>query len=132
MDRLQKLFTGAGALVEFVFLTAFGLARRPAQATAAYCCVVIGHLLHGSGFYTNFQDVGGRDSALLWAISNPLANIPGLVAPIVSAFWARRLGSFQFPLFFTAALMQLSAGFFFVRFASATPAREILDASATE
>ena len=129
---MQKLFTGAGALVEFVFLTAFGLARRPTQATAAYCCVVIGHLLHGSGFYTNFQDVGGRDSALLWAISNPLANIPGLVAPIVSAFWTRRLGSFQFPLFFTAALMQLSAGFFFMRFASATPAREILDASATE
>ena len=23
--------------------------------------------LSGSGFYTNFQDVGGEDSALLWA-----------------------------------------------------------------
>lgn len=127
LATVQKLFTGFGAVLEFVFLTAFAVAKRPMQATVAYCCVVVGHLLHGSGFYTNFQDVGGKDSAILWAVSNPLANIPGLVAPILSTFWTRRLGSFQFPLFFTAALMQLSAGVLFVRFASATPARDTID-----
>jgi hypothetical protein len=73
---------------------------------------------------------------------------------MASAFWVARVGQFQFPLFFTAAvrpppppppppplhgrrrsrptgraqLMQLSAGVFFCRAASATPARELLAA----
>ena len=47
LRRVQKLFTGLGAGFEFVFLTVFALAKRPATATAAYYMVMVGHLLHG-------------------------------------------------------------------------------------
>ena len=77
--RIQKGFTVAGASLEVIFLTLFASVqllpswRSPLAATASCCGVMAGHLCHGSGLYTNYQDVGGVDSSIIISVCNPVS-----------------------------------------------------------
>ena len=125
--RIQKVMSWAGGVVEAVFFVWFGRCRTSFSATVAWCGVVIGHLLHGSGFYTNYEDIGGPDAAILWACDNTLASLPGFVSPMIAAAIFRRTGSYT-GLFDLSAAMQISLALFFGACASTTPARELLAA----
>lgn len=118
-------FIHSGGVVEAVCLVTFGRCTTAAAATLAWCGVVIGHLLHGSGFYTNYEDIGGEDAAILWACDNTLASLPGLVSPMVAAAIHARTGSYT-GLFDLCAAMQISLAVFFGTCASTRKARDLL------
>ena len=119
---IQKLFTMSGAAIEAVFLCAFAAVlwvprlRSPLYATLAYCGVIVGHLCHASGLFTNYQDVGGpvsaarpprpsvaraelslahlaQDSSVIISVCNPLANVAGILVPAGARFFTQRSGS---------------------------------------
>jgi hypothetical protein len=123
--RIQKAMSICGGVVEAVFMLMFGRCKSASVATAAWCGIVIGHLLHGSGFYTNYEDIGGPDAAILWACDNTLASLPGLVSPVVAAAIFKRTGSYTL-LFDLCAAMQISLACFFGSCASTTTARTLL------
>ena len=123
--RIQKLMTTLGSIIEAVSLVAFGKCRTPVPATIAWCGVVVGHLLHGSGFFTNYEDVGGPDSAILWSVGNPLASLPGYLSPMIAAAIKAATGKYDM-LFNIAAVGQLSIAVFFGLCGSCVPARNIL------
>ena len=115
-----------GGVVEAFFFFVFGRCKSASIATVAWCGIVIGHLLHGSGFYTNYEDIGGPDAAILWACDNTLASLPGLVSPLVAAAIFKRTGSYTM-LFDVCAAMQISLAWFFGTCASTTTARTLLE-----
>ena len=120
---IQKLFTMSGAAIEALFLCAFAAVlwvprlRSPLYATLAYCGVIVGHLCHASGLFTNYQDVGGpvsttrpprplsvarsdlslahlaQDSSVIISVCNPLANVAGILVPAGARFFTQRSGS---------------------------------------
>ena len=61
----------------------------------------------GSGFFTNYEDVGGPDSAILWAVGNPLASLPGYFSPIIAAAIKSSTGQYN-GLFNLTAALQIS------------------------
>ena len=124
--RIQKAMSVCGAVIEAAFMLAFGRCKSASFATVAWCGIVVGHLLHGSGFYTNYEDIGGPDAAILWACDNTLASLPGLVSPIVAAAILKRTGSYTL-LFDLCAAMQISLACFFGSCASTTTARTLLN-----
>lgn len=123
--RIQKVMTAAGGLVEAGFMLLFGRCSSAISATVAWCGIVVGHLLHGSGFYTNYEDIGGPDSAILWACDNSLASLPGLVSPMIAATIFSRTGRYT-GLFDLCAVLQISSAAFFATCASTTQARKLL------
>jgi ACS family sodium-dependent inorganic phosphate cotransporter len=123
--RIQKMMTISGAVVQALSLVWFGRCRRAVPAVLAWCGVTVGHLLHGSGFFTNYEDVGGPDSAILWSVGNPLASLPGYVAPLLAAAIRSATGRYNH-LFNLAASLQLSVAVFFGCCGSTTPARQLL------
>ena len=80
---------------------------------------------HGSGFSANYLEVGGKDTALMYAVGNSIASIPGLVLPSVGLLLVKRSGSYV-PLFGGCGLLTLLAGLYFNATASVRPARELL------
>ena len=123
--KIQKIMSISGGLVEAVFMLSFGRCKSAVSATVAWCGIVIGHLLHGSGFYTNYEDIGGPDAAILWACDNTLASLPGYVSPMLAAMIMRRTGSYTL-LFDLCAAMQISLAIFFGTCATTTTARTLL------
>eukprot|EP01043_Picozoa_sp_COSAG02_P006725 COSAG02_NODE_194_length_29788_cov_20.044090_11_plen_435_part_00 len=127
--RIQKAMTVVAVSFEVVFLSLFAAVqlipawRSPIAATLACCGVMAGHVCHGSGVYTNYQDVGGEDSSIIVSVCNPLANIAGVAVPAGAAHFARTRGSVA-PYFVLAAFGQAVAGVHFCFFASVRPARE--------
>ena len=127
--RIQKGMTVAAVSLEVVFLSVFAAVqmipswRSPVAATLACCGVMAGHVCHGSGVYTNYQDVGGSDSSIIISVCNPLANIAGVAVPAGATYFARTRGLVA-PYFLLAALGQAVAGLHFCAFASVRPARE--------
>ena len=118
--KAHHISPGVGALVEAVSLVSFGRCREAMRATICWCGVTVGHLLHGSGFFTNYEDVGGPDSAILWSVGNPLASVPGLIAPMLAASIKATTGKYN-ALFYLVAILQVSVGAVFAAFASVTP-----------
>jgi hypothetical protein len=55
-----------------------------ALATAVACTVTAGHLVHWSGFYQNYHDVGGPDTAIIFSVANTVANPSGVLIPLVA------------------------------------------------
>ena len=49
---------------------------------------------------------GGPDAAIIESVMNPIANLPGLVGPLLATFFLRRFGS-RMPLFTLAAACQV-------------------------
>lgn len=43
----------------------------------------MGQGIHHSGFSTNLLEVGGEDAAMVNAVANMLANVPGFVVPLL-------------------------------------------------
>eukprot|EP01052_Picozoa_sp_SAG31_P036486 SAG31_NODE_4561_length_3136_cov_4.102733_2_plen_192_part_00 len=122
---VQKIMTGVGGAIEAVFLLLLTAARTPTQFVAAWCGVMIGHCCHDHGFESNKSTSGGPDAAIIESVMNPIANIPGLVGPLIAGFFLRRFGS-RMPLFKVAALCQASAAVVFWRWAAAKPARDLV------
>ena len=129
--RIQKTMSGVAAAIEAAgqaFLAATILVpslRSPVLATAASCAVTIGHLIHWSGFYQNYHDVGGPDTALVFSVANCVANGAGVLIPLAANLFLRRTGSYA-PLFLSCAVGEALGGLAFVRLASTTPARDTL------
>jgi hypothetical protein len=46
--------------------------------------VTAGHLVHWSGFYQNYHDVGGPDTAIIFSVANTVANPSGVLIPLVA------------------------------------------------
>ena len=153
--RVQKVMTAIGGCTEALFLLLLTAARSPWQFVSAWCGVIVGHCCHDHGFESNkstsvrcansapapsyssygpglnqlLMDVwqGGPDAAIIESVMNPIANVPGLVGPLLATFFLRRFGS-RMPLFALAALCQASAAAVFCRWASDRPARDIVTA----
>jgi glutaredoxin len=130
---IRKLATAVASVLQSSFAILFGMTRSPVMAAIYYNLVVGVYGIHHAGFSSNLIEVGGEDTAIMNAIANNLANVPGFLSPIVGAWLRARPtvgggpGSLM-PLFVFSALFQLCAGLSFGMFASIVPAREILAA----
>eukprot|EP01051_Picozoa_sp_SAG22_P000662 SAG22_NODE_19_length_32182_cov_39.206963_19_plen_229_part_00 len=109
----------AGALLLFV------LARTPMVATVGYFFLRLGQCFHGSGANASYLEVGGPDTAILMAVGNTLASIPGMVIPPLGVYLKRRTGSW-IPLFSLAAAVQFVAAGMYSKDCSLEPARDIV------
>lgn len=123
--RIQKVATGVGGAVEAVFLLLLTAARTPRQFVSAWCGVIVGHCFHDHGFESNKSTSGGPDAAIIESVMNPIANIPGLVGPLLATFFLNRFGS-RMPLFTLAAACQAGAALVFCKYAVHKPARDLL------
>jgi hypothetical protein len=109
------------------FLVLFSLARTPAAAALAYAGITGGHCFRGSGASANYYEVGGRDTAMINAVGNTFANVPGIVAPGLGLFLLQWTGSWR-PLFWLTAALQCLTGLAFGKLASISDARTLLAA----
>ena len=107
------------------FLVLFSLARSPSAAALAYAGITGGHCFRGSGASANYYEVGGRDTAMINAVGNTFANIPGIIAPGLGLFLLQRTGSWV-PLFWLTAALQCLTGLVFGKLASISDARTLL------
>ena len=128
---IRRASTAIASILQSLCAILFGLTSSPGLAALYYNMVVGLYGIHHSGFSSNLIEVGGEDTAIMNAIANNLANIPGFLAPIAGAMLrARRTpdgkpGSLM-PLFAFSAFFQLLGGLSFGLCASVRPAREIL------
>lgn len=128
---IRKGASTLAAASQSVSIVLFGLARTPLAAMLAYCGVVGGGCLHNSGYGPNYLEVGGPDTGVVSAVGNTLANVPGMLGPIV-AVWAVKEMSDRaswMPFFVATAGIQVVAGAFFQLCASIRPARDMLVAA---
>jgi len=107
------------------FLLLFSLARTPRTAALAYAGITGGHCFRGSGASANYYEVGGRDTAMINAVGNTFANIPGIIAPGLGLFLFQWTGSWM-PLFWLTAALQCATGLAFGKLASTSDARSLL------
>lgn len=84
---------------------------------------VAGQCFHGSGANASYLEVGGKDTAVLMAVGNTLATIPGMIAPPLK-LWLMRLTGSWMPLFSLAAAWQVAAAIFYAHCISLRPARD--------
>ena len=125
MCVVQKKMNLAGSAVQAVCTLLFAVSPTALLACAANCGVQVGSSLQGSGYSANYYEVGGPDTALLYAVGNALASIPGLVLPPLGLLIFTRTGSY-FPLFGLCAAITMSTGLLFQRVASLSSGRELL------
>ena len=123
--QIRKRFSMLGTVTQAVSALLFVLAPTPLLACAASCCQYVGQSFHGSGFSANYLEVGGKDTALMYAVGNSIASIPGLVLPSVGLLLVKRTGSYL-PLFGGCGLLTFLAGLYFHATVSVRPARELL------
>ena len=107
------------------FLVLFGLAQSPLAAAVAYAGITGGHCFRGSGASANYYEVGGRDTAMINAVGNTVANVPGILAPALGLWLLQRTGSWL-PLFWLTAALQCLTGLAFGGLASLSDARTLL------
>ena len=74
------------------------------------------------------HQVGGPDTAVLFSVANTVANMSGVVIPVVANAFRRRTGSYA-SLFVLCAAMEAVGGLLFCKLASVTVARDTLVAS---
>ena len=94
----------------------FGAARTPLGAACGLMLKEASSLCYGTGVAVNYLEVGGQNTALLKAVGNTLANVPGWLIPLAGV-WLRRLtpsGSWL-PLFCGSAALHVVAGLHFLR-----------------
>lgn len=72
-----------------------------------------------------WDQVGGPDTAVIFSVANTVANMSGVVIPIVANVFRRRTGSYA-PLFAVCAAMEAAGGLLFCKLASVSPARDAL------
>lgn len=123
--QIRKKMNLAGSVVQAVCTLLFAVSPTALLACAANCGVQVGSSLQGSGYSANYYEVGGPDTALLYAVGNALASIPGLVLPPLGLLIFTRTGSY-FPLFGLCAAITVSTGLLFQRVASLSSGRELL------
>jgi ACS family sodium-dependent inorganic phosphate cotransporter len=129
---IRKGASTLAAATQAVSIVLFGLARTPFAAMLAYCGVVGGGCLHNSGYAPNYLEVGGPDTGVVSAVGNTLANVPGMLGPIVAVWAVKDMGNRAswMPLFAATAGIQAVAAAFFQLCASTRPARDTLAAAA--
>lgn len=125
---IRKGASTLAAISQAASIVMFGLARTPLSAMLAYCGVVGGGCLHNSGYAPNYLEVGGPDTGVVSAVGNTLANVPGMLGPIVAVWAVKEMSNRAswMPLFFATAGIQVVAGSFFQLCASIRPARDSL------
>eukprot|EP01046_Picozoa_sp_COSAG06_P073570 COSAG06_NODE_22066_length_735_cov_0.825472_1_plen_53_part_10 len=50
-------------------------------------------MLASAGYGPNYLEVGGPDTGVVSAVGNTLANVPGMVGPVVAVWLLRKTGS---------------------------------------
>eukprot|EP01051_Picozoa_sp_SAG22_P008441 SAG22_NODE_641_length_8235_cov_9.502704_7_plen_158_part_00 len=101
-------------------------APTPALACLCSCGVQLGGCLNGSGYSPNYLEVGGPDTALMYAVGNAIASIPGLALPPLGLALLRVSGGSWMPLFGGCAAFTLGTGVWFHQVASLRNGRELL------
>ena len=82
---------------------------------------------HTGGFWANYLEVGAEDTATLNAVINTVASSLAIVVPYLG-FWMREVtGSWLAQILVSVGIKAIS-GVLFVRWASVTPARKLLEA----
>ena len=78
-----------------------------------------------AGYGPNYLEVGGPDTGVVSAVGNTLANVPGMVGPVVAVWLLKKTGSWM-PLFTATAGIQVVAGLLFQMCGTTESARDIL------
>lgn len=123
--RVRRLFTAIGTGASAACLLLFTLAPTAVAAVVAQCGVVLSGCYSGSGFSSNYYEVGGRNTAMLSGVGNVFASVPGLVLPAIGVALKRRFDSWA-PIFVLASAVMLASGQVYWRHCSLEPAEETL------
>lgn len=124
--RLRKTMTNCASVIQAASCIGFVKASTPVLACIANTGVHVGTCLHGSGFLANYLEVGGPDVALMYAIGNALASVPGMILPPLGLTLMRRFNGSWLPLFGLTAAFTLGSSFWFNLDASIRPGRDLL------
>ena len=124
--QLRKTMTNWASVIQAASCIGFVKAPTPLLACIANSGVHVGTCLHGSGVLANYLEVGGPDVALMYAIGNALASIPGMILPPLGLALMRRFNGSWLPLFSLTAACTLGSSFWFNLDASIRPGRELL------
>eukprot|EP01051_Picozoa_sp_SAG22_P018304 SAG22_NODE_3043_length_1995_cov_1.829114_1_plen_113_part_00 len=73
------------------------------------------------------MEVGGKDTAIMYAVGNALASVPGMVLPPLGLWLMRKTGSYM-PLFGITGAVTLLTGLWYYAVASVSAGRELLAA----
>jgi len=111
---VRKLIVGVGLLSFACFLL---LVRDAHSSTSALLlvCLATGSLgICWSGFAPNMLDIAPRHCAVLIAVSNTLATIPGVAGVAITGWLLDRTGSYSTTFTLTAAIAAVGALVYFI------------------
>ena len=94
MDLLaiRKKMSWIGHGMQGSALVLFALSPSPFLALVGYFFLRLGQCFHGSGANASYLEVGGQDTAVLMAVGNTLATVPGAIAPPLKMLLMRLTG----------------------------------------
>jgi hypothetical protein len=123
---IRRWSTGVGGLLCSAFALLYASADTPRQAVRALIGYSCSHLLHESGQFANFMELGGEDTALLTSVANSLANIPAIAVPPIGLALQSYFQGSWLPQFALGAALQSATALLWLRYCSVTPARKLL------
>lgn len=91
----------------------------------SYSLTNFGGCFDNSGYGPNYLEVGGPDTGVVSAVGNTLANVPGMIGPVIAVAVKNKTGSFL-PYFGVTAALHVLAGLFFQACGTTESARDIL------
>jgi MFS family permease len=118
---VRRVVGSAGSFLQAGSLALFGLVRSPVLGAALvsannfFKC-----LTNDGGYQTNYIEVGGPDTGVLYATGQTVANIPGMFVTVGGAALLKTFGSWL-PLFFGVSSLQVIAGLIFATMAQVSP-----------
>ena len=123
--RIRQLMSSVAALGAAAASLLYGTAQRPATAMGAMAIYFISHQFNNSGFFPNFQELGGVDASLLTSTANTLASSAAVLVAPISVALRRLTGGWRAQYLVSAALLA-GTGLFYAASLSVEPARELL------
>ena len=115
-----------GATLKSVALLCFAAAKTPLQATVFFTLNNLVSSVHLSGFVQNYLEVGGEDVAVLMSTGNTVANLTGILIPLVATMFRNRLGGgWVLPFFGAVAVFHMVCAGIFCKISKVDSARSL-------
>ena len=115
---VRRVIQVAALLGSAVGLLLAARATTPAGAIAMLCLALGAYGLNASGFVSNFLDVAPRHAAPLYALSNTIATVPGIVGVYLTGWLLDLTGGYGWT-FALAAAVNIVAALVWLRWARA-------------
>lgn len=126
---IRRGFEGVAHFASAVFGALYAFAPNVVLCTICYGAIDACNAMHTSGGWSNYQEVGGEDTAMLNSCWNTLASSTAIAIPFLGFALERRTGSWA-PMIMLSVATQVLSGATFLAWSSTEPIRDRLDRQA--